>query len=70
MTKQQIIDLLAGVNEDEPVFLLQAGDKLAVDLVELWAIRARKLQYPNGKIADGFETATEMLRWQSHNSPG
>jgi len=70
MTKQQVIDLLARVNEDEPVFLLQAEDKLAVDLIELWAIRARKLHYPDCKIADGFKTATEMLRWQSQHSHG
>lgn len=49
---------------DEPVFLLRAQDKVAPDIVEEWAIAARKAGADNEIVNHAFEHASLMRKWQ------
>lgn len=55
---------LAKVDEDEPVFVLRAQDKLAPALVELWASLAFMHGCNGEKLSEANELAQRMRAWQ------
>lgn len=68
-TKAEIIEYLKKVPDDEPLFLLRAQDALAVDLVEMWAIRAKSGGTPTDKTNEAMNVAQEMLRYPVRKHP-
>jgi hypothetical protein len=62
-------DCLAKVGPDEPIFILRAQDAEAADLVELWAMRAKRAGCPLDKVNEAMDTADEMRCWPNRKSP-
>lgn len=55
-------------DDEEPTFVLRAGDPLAADLVALWADRAVSLGVPAEKVADVVELSERMRTWRRSRS--
>lgn len=55
--------LMYKVEEDEPVFILRAGDVIAVPTIFKWADLARDYHVPHKKIEGAIEAAGEFLRY-------
>lgn len=61
----RIHDPAGKIPEDEPVFLLRGQDKLAPDLLMIWAARLRVEEGGDDKMAYLVENhAYAMLKWQ------
>jgi hypothetical protein len=56
-------DGFAGVAAGEPYFILRAGDFLAPEHVEAWAIEAELNGYPRREVAQARAVAAAMRRW-------
>ncbi|HEY1301448.1 MAG TPA: hypothetical protein VGF07_13195 [Stellaceae bacterium] len=52
---------LGRADDDEPLFILRAQDRLAAPLVRLWADLAHRLGCP--KALEAHSLADEMERW-------
>ena len=53
--------------DDETVFVLVARDKLAPDVVKVWALMAESAGAPEEKVAEARELAAAMQSWQRRN---
>lgn len=51
--------------DDEPVFVLVARDRLAPELVDAWADRAEAHGVTPAKVAEARELAVQMRVWQT-----
>ncbi len=52
------------IPDDEPVFLLRGQDRLAPDLVEIWARSAEAAGAAPNIVAAAREQVARMLHWQ------
>lgn len=52
---------------DEPIFVLRAQDKLAPNLVRMWAASAASQGTPYEKTREGRELADRMEQWQAEH---
>ncbi len=55
--------------DDEPVFILRAQDKLAADLVDLWADRAQANGCGMAKVIEAMDLAQKMRAWPTQKFP-
>ena len=68
-TKADVIKYLEKVPDNEPLFLLRAQDSLAMELVELWALRARSAGTPQDKILSAMDCLYDMSCWPIRKNP-
>lgn len=68
-TRAGRFDCLDKIGPDEPFFVLRGQDKLAAELVELWAIRAKLAGTPIDKVNEAFAVAEEMQNWPGQKAP-
>ena len=52
---------------NEPVFLLRAQDKVAPQVVEIWAMMAELIGAESNIVEAAYDQADEMRAWQQHN---
>ena len=52
------------IPEDEPVFLLRAQDIVAPQIVEMWALAAKKVGCEDNIYTAAMEQAGRMKNWQ------
>ena len=52
---------------DEPIFTLRAHDRLAPEIVRLWAEEANRQGSPKVKVEEALRIANAMEAWQVHN---
>ena len=57
------------IPEDEPVFLLRGQDLVAPQIVEMWALAARKVGAADNIYAAAMSQAGEMRKWQQDHTP-
>jgi len=62
-------DCYAKLDPDEPYFVLRGQDAEAAELVETWAMRAKRAGCPNDKVNEAMDTADEMRRWHTRKNP-
>lgn len=55
--------------DDEPVFVLRAGDELAADVVRDWAARAAAAGAPEDKVEGALAEARAMEAWPTRKLP-
>lgn len=55
---------LSKVADDEPIFVLRSKDKLAPNVIRLWALLAEFMGVPPGKVSEARECALHMELWQ------
>lgn len=60
---------LVEVKPGEPIFVLRGEDKLAADLVRLWADDAEKGGETKEKVAEARALADEMEKWAKRTEP-
>ncbi len=60
---------LGKAHPDEPVFILRAQDKLAADIVQLWAVRARNNGCPVEKTKEAYDLSERMRAWPTRKYP-
>jgi hypothetical protein len=60
---------LEKANDNEPIFVLRAQDRLAADAVRHWAERAEQEGATPAKVAEAREIADAMERWPSRKLP-
>jgi len=56
-------------DDDEPVFVLRATDKLAPDLIRQWAILAHAKGCPEVKCDEAVKCAEAMEAWPNRKYP-
>lgn len=67
--KEQRLQAIAKIPDDEPIFILRAQDALAAEMVERWAIHARAASVDHDKVMGAFAIAEEMLHWPKRKMP-
>lgn len=60
---------LGKAQDDEPIFVLRAQDRLAPALVRRWADEAERAGCPAGKVAEARTVADAMERWPTRKLP-
>jgi len=68
MTRDEAIEYLKGMSEDEPVFVLRAQDKVAPATVLTWALMAELVGAPREKCWGATSQARAMEDWRENNS--
>lgn len=63
-TKKEGVTSFEKADDDEPVFVLRAQDKLAPEIVREWAYRAQCEGAPIAKCDDARRIADAMEQWQ------
>ncbi len=61
------VGCLGRCKDDETVFVLVARDKLAPDVVKVWATLAESAGVGDDKVAEAREVAAAMQSWQRRN---
>jgi hypothetical protein len=69
MYKKQLLERLARVPDDEPVFLLRAQDLLADQTVKQWAYDARAAGVNKDKVTQALDCANLMSLWLTRKIP-
>jgi hypothetical protein len=67
-TKHNSISL-SKAQDDEPIFVLRAQDRLAPDLVRGWAAQAERAGCPAAKVQEARAVAEAMERWPARKLP-
>lgn len=67
MTRDEAIEYLKKIPEDEPVFVLRAQDRAAPVTVAGWAILAQYAGSPREKYRGATDQADAMVQWQKEN---
>jgi hypothetical protein len=62
-------DRLGKLAPGEPYFVLRAGDPLAAEHVEAWAVEAALNDYPAARVSEARRTAAAMRRWGRKKTP-
>ena len=62
------LERVEGLAPGEPHFVLRAGDRLAPEHVEAWAIEAELNGYPPARVADARRVAVAMRHWSRRKS--
>lgn len=77
MTKRETMEAaergegcLGRSQDDEPVFILVARDRLAADIVRQWAFEAKSLQVNQDKVAEAYDLADQMDAWREAHGGG
>lgn len=60
---------IAKAADDEPVFVLRATDKLAPNIIRLWARRAAYQGCPKEKVDEANALAAKMEEWPHRKYP-
>jgi hypothetical protein len=60
---------LKKANDDEPIFVLRAQDRLAAEAVRYWAEQAQQAGSSEAKVAEAREIAAAMERWPTRKLP-
>lgn len=69
MTKAELLAYLAGVPNDEPLFLLQGSDRLAPQLVQSWHSAARHRGASEATLAAAADTVIAMRAFPRRSYP-
>jgi hypothetical protein len=67
MTRDEAIEYLKKIPEDEPVFVLRAQDKTSTHVVFMWAACAELAGTPEEKVEGACFQALSMSQWQKAN---
>jgi len=60
---------LGKAQDDEPIFVLRAQDRLAPELVRRWADEAERAGCSSAKVIEARTVADAMERWPSRKLP-
>jgi hypothetical protein len=67
-TKRNSVSLMKA-DDNEPIFVLRAQDRLAAAAVRFWADEAEKAGSSVAKIAEAREVAAAMEQWPTRKLP-
>jgi hypothetical protein len=62
--RSELHELLAGLPEDEPIFVLRGQDCVAPRAVGAWTCFAQEAGADGPTVGSGIHTEDEMRRWQ------